>query len=119
MTDKEQRRILNALYSYYTYKSLSGNVAGCGGIAIYNDKGGTEYLTKRDLNRAVEIAEGTLAYFELQDEAKAEFVKKFFFEREGWISLTHEIGIAYSTVQNWRKDVIKIASKIGRKIGFI
>ncbi|MCM1297624.1 MAG: hypothetical protein NC311_18960 [Muribaculaceae bacterium] len=119
MTDKEKRKVLNALYSYYTYKSLSKNVATGGGIAIYNDKGGTDYLTKRDLEKAVEIAEGTQTYFELQDEAKAQFVKKFFFEREGWISLTHEIGIAYGTVQNWRSEVIQIASKIARRNGFI
>lgn len=121
MTEANSRKVLNALFGYKTFKRyLANSTQASAGLAYsYSGNGQIELISAADLNKAIEVAERTQAYFALQDESKGKFVQLYFFERIGWLQIMDKIGVSYGTISYWRKDVIAIAKKIAVKNGFV
>lgn len=118
MTEAEQVKVLNALYGYKKFKPLVGSLGG-GGVLISVDNGEVATMSEAELRLGVDLAERVHDYFDTQDETKGEFVRLYFFDRVGWLRLTHLLPISRSTVFNWRREVVNIAERIARKISFI
>lgn len=119
MTDTEKRKVLNALYSYQAYKTILRTSTADGAAIIYAENRRVVKIERAEVIKSVKVAEGTYKYFELQDEAKARFIKKFFFQHGSWVSTELEIGLSHGTVKNWRDEVIRIAAKIARRAELI
>lgn len=118
MTEAERVKVLNALYGYKKFKRLAGELGG-GSVLISVDDGGVTTMSEEELRLSVAFAERVLDHFDTQDETKGEFVRLYFFERVGWLRLTHTLPISRSTVFNWRREVVRTAERIARKISFI
>lgn len=120
MTEREQAKVLNALYSYKTFKKIAQNEAQrARGIYINNESGELEYMGGEQIARAVLLSEEVRKHFNRVDEYKGKFVELYFFRRVGALSVIHALPISRSTVFEWRRDVIEIAEKIAREIAFI
>lgn len=119
MTDTEKRKVLNALYSYQAYKTILRTSTADGATIIYAERARFIKMNRAEMEKSIKVAEGTYKYFEIQDEAKARFIKKFFFQHGSWVSTELEIGLSHGTVKNWRNEVIKIAAKIARRAELI
>ena len=120
MTEREQAKVLNALYSYKTFKKIARDEAQWAhGIYINNESGELEYMGGEQITRAVYVSEETRKHFNRIDEIKGKFVELYFFRRVGWLRITSDLPISRSTVFEWRRDVIEIAEKIAREIAFI
>ncbi len=76
-------------------------------------------LSGEQLLSAAKTVEDTLLYFYLKDESQGQFIEFYFFKRMGWVEITHKIGISYCTVQNWRREAIKIATRAARRNGLL
>ena len=118
MTESEQVKVLNALYGYKKFKRLVGPLGG-GSVLISIDDGEVSTMSEAELRLSVMLAERVHDFFDTQDETKGEFVRLYFFERVGWLRLTHLLPISRSTVFNWRREVVNTAERIARKITFI
>lgn len=120
MTEREQAKVLNALYSYKTFKKIARDEAQRErGIYINNENGELEYMGGEQITRAVYVSEETRKHFNRIDEIKGKFVELYFFRRINRVRISHELSISRSTVFEWRRDVIEIAEKIAREIAFI
>lgn len=120
MTDEEKGKVLNALYGYKSFRKIVNTTKPDERhICLRTTDGGLEIVEVEYLKKAINVAEETLTYFELCDEVKGKFLKKFFFERVGWIRLTIDLNISHGTVHYWRNEVLEIAYKIAVKRGLI
>lgn len=120
MTEREQAKVLNALYSYKTFKKIARDEAQrARGIYIKNENGELEYMGGEQIDRAVLLSEEVRKHFNRVDEYKGKFVELYFFRRVGALSVICTLPISRSTVFEWRRDVIEIAEKIAREIAFI
>jgi uncharacterized protein YhaN len=121
MNQEEHRKVLNALFGYKTFKKYKATATlKTPSLAFANASDGQiQLISASEIEKAIIVAEKTVAYFELQDDSKGKFVRMYFFERIGWIAIMNEINVAYGTIHYWRKEVIAMAEKIAVKTGFI
>ena len=120
MTEREQAKVLNALFGYKALKIVANDPRQqVLGVYVPNKNGGRDHMDGEQIARAVLLSEEVRKHFNRVDEAKGKFVELYFFRRINRVRISHELSISRSTVFEWRRDVIEIAEKIAREIAFI
>lgn len=78
-----------------------------------------EYASRREeLYKKIYIVEHALWYFRMEDFGREKFIKTLWFEQNTWNFTEMECRISRDTLARWRRDVLEMAERVGKDIGY-
>lgn len=119
---KANKRLYNDRYAFMP----DANAVAYDKISVVSDKSKNpvelsviEYISRREeLYKKIFIVEHTLWWFKMECFGRDNFINTLFFEQNTWTYTENECRISRDTLARWRRDVLEVAERVGKDIGY-
>ena len=135
MTRKREKEIEWIFRAYKANKRLyadryaempNANAVAYDKIAVTADKSKNvvelsviEYISRReDLYKKIFIVEQTLWWYKMEDFGREKFIRTLFINHNSWTYTEIECGISRGTLAHWKHDVLSVAERVAKDIGY-